>query len=298
MSKPQVAGVAEILRSSQKDAEYISYMRYLISDILQKSLGIPIWIKWKDFSSLFSDLLFYSLTTLSGFQTLGEEYANIIQVDASLKSIPSKLKRTADVSLHIFGSYFLLHFQKWLENEISSLPTGTSKSSNDSFEENLLAFIPTIFKIISVIQRIHLIAFYFSGAYYTFSKRLTCIRYVVIRRWLAHPAYQKPYRILGWIAASQLCLSLIMTMYSASMKDPLKYSKLEKVKDSTSTSAPVPEKSLCSLCLEKRNHSTATPCGHLFCWSCITSWMQNKEECPLCREKFTPSKLLCLQNYY
>ncbi|GFQ90941.1 peroxisome biogenesis factor 10 [Trichonephila clavata] len=292
MSKSQLAGTAEILRASQKDEEYMRYMRNLLADITQRCLGIPFWMKWKDLSNTFSDAVFFSLTTLSGLQTLGEEYANIIQIDRNLKSIPSKWARFTDVSLRTFGCYFLLKFQTWIENQLSSLPQAESNDDNTNIA-NLKIYLPIVFKAISVLQRIHLIAFYLYGNYYNISKRLTGINYLVIRRWLSHPDQQTSYKVLGWIAATQLFLSLAINMYAISSKPSVSVKKKE-----SNSGEVVNSKNQCSLCFEKRSYSTATPCGHLFCWSCITSWMQNKEECPLCRESFPPSKLILLQNYY
>uniref|UniRef100_A0A0E9WTM6 RING-type E3 ubiquitin transferase n=1 Tax=Anguilla anguilla TaxID=7936 RepID=A0A0E9WTM6_ANGAN len=61
---------------------------------------------------------------------------------------------------------------------------------------------------------------------------------------------------------------------------------------------PPPREPLAASCAWRRDGTPpTTPCGHLFCWECITEWCNTKAECPLCREKFQPQRLVYLRNY-
>ena len=53
----------------------------------------------------------------------------------------------------------------------------------------------------------------------------------------------------------------------------------------------------CLLCLNKYNQVCCTPCGHLFCWSCIHLYLSEKNNCPKCKKYCKSQEILFLQNY-
>ncbi|CAB0021065.1 unnamed protein product [Nesidiocoris tenuis] len=65
----------------------------------------------------------------------------------------------------------------------------------------------------------------------------------------------------------------------------------------SSQSPAKPTGQICVVCMEKLTSPTTTPCGHIFCWNCITEWAQNEERCPICREAVVACRLVPLRNY-
>jgi hypothetical protein len=53
----------------------------------------------------------------------------------------------------------------------------------------------------------------------------------------------------------------------------------------------------CSICMDERTDTTATECGHLFCWGCIAQATWREPRCPLCRAEARPERLLRLFQY-
>ncbi|XP_045818866.1 peroxisome biogenesis factor 10-like isoform X3 [Trifolium pratense] len=183
--------------------------------------------------------------------------------------------------------------------------------------------LPFVRELLQLLLRANLMLFYFEGLYYHISKRAAGIRYVFIGK----ASNQRPrYQILGVFLLIQLCViaaealrrrnftSIAGSVHQASFatdhtsaghgfpvlneEGNLAYPEADNgswVSGSSSSEHHASSGvSKCTLCLSNRQHPTATSCGHVFCWNCITEWCNEKPECPLCRTPITHSSLVCI----
>lgn len=80
---------AAIITSAKKDEDYIKLVKNDLDDLFQYYFGIRNWIKYRNGLTVLSRFAYYSLTTLSGLQSLGEEYTNVVMIESNQLKVPS-----------------------------------------------------------------------------------------------------------------------------------------------------------------------------------------------------------------
>ncbi|XP_057606278.1 peroxisome biogenesis factor 10 isoform X4 [Hippopotamus amphibius kiboko] len=163
--------------------------------------GAKKWLEWRREMELVSDVAYFGLTTLAGYQTLGEEYVCIVQVDPSQGRVPSRLRRGVLVVLHTVLPYLLDKALLHLEHELQADGDGTwpLRSSpapgargrsgarlwvrrcmaalTEQQQAWLLRAVAVLRQGLGCLQRLHVAWFYIHGAFYHLAKRFTGITY-------------------------------------------------------------------------------------------------------------------------
>ncbi|EJS42254.1 pex10p [Saccharomyces arboricola H-6] len=314
-----LADAPSIVQAHQKDEQIQTLLTSKVTELC-KLIKNQLFVNcYPRELSIFAKLLYLLFTTGRRGRTLGEEYVDLIYTSKSGNRLISRLKMMVFVFSYSLCPYLISKLYKKIANRKEN-ETGDNESIT-GFCESLLDFVLDL----------HMILFYFKGAFYDVFKRIFGMRYAFKHIMSENETKfrkegSRTYKVLGYILLAQnilkwypvlsskigLWISKRIGANSSNTKRssaspegfkrnfirgiPNESQLIHVTLSDSSQMSYIPGASRnCILCLMDMTDPSCTPCGHLFCWNCLMSWCKERPECPLCRQQCQTQEILVLR---
>ncbi|KAL6924707.1 hypothetical protein ACHAPO_005517 [Fusarium lateritium] len=209
------ATAPDIIRSHQKDAYFTGHLAQILSDLHRRLRGARLTHARAPEIQTLATLAYFALTTIPGNRTLGEEYCDLVQIDARDGKLPAIDRRAGYVAASILLPYIAARIlpglrariRKLLQRRLETLRKRDGQSATGR-EARIWSYLDqhlSSFTSGAPFQAVILALFYFSGTYYQLSKRLLSLRYVFTRTVPDTPD-RAGYELLGVLLVVQLAV--------------------------------------------------------------------------------------------
>ncbi|PTB65424.1 hypothetical protein BBK36DRAFT_1135797 [Trichoderma citrinoviride] len=225
------AAAPDIVRSHQKDAYFTGNLANSLTDLHRRLFGARSAHALAPELRTAASLLYFGLTTLPGHRTLGEEYCDLVQVDAGprgarLVSLPSLPSRAAYIAGTIILPYLASRalpglragLRRLIDRRLAALRQQQQQQQHNKdgggttrqvrVLEYLSAHLSSLTSA-APFQAVVLALFYFNGTYYELTKRLLSLRYVFTRTVPDTPD-RAGYELLGVLLVIQMAVQAFL----------------------------------------------------------------------------------------
>lgn len=321
----------KILRSVQKDKEYPGITNKKILDFFDTvSDFFNLDFLHSDKIEILSNFVFYYINYFQRTDqtTPGQEYTSLLKTIRE-KPAGSLLAYIVIMSMHNYlvkaaHSYTYSLFERKLsqyadlENKSSLGDTYLRKRLLCKILSKITSNFPSLEDLMDKYEEVQFCFFFINGKYIDFIHYLFRVSYISLKQPSQDIIQGSGFKFIGYFLLLKLILEVFIKlkfyfkMYKKErqkLKKEIKNFEQKKkflldhkqinfrLKSSDRFGVYEEERDQCLLCLSKRQDTSSTLCGHLFCWACIIKYLQENPTCPFCRKTCRPQNVIYLQNY-